>query len=119
MRERDENDFFDDLIDDETDTFAAEFADADEFDEDGGEEDDEEPSQVRTAVLIKNGMLALLTLKSNESGGQIVRVDPRESAPTAQRYETAEEAYRWFATSLTTSRRNGWEVVYDGEPLVG
>src|ERR1044071_9964325 len=115
---RDENDFFDNLIDDETDTFATEFSDADEFDEDG-EEDDDEPSQIRTALLLKNGLLALLTLKSNESGGQIVRVDPRESAPPAQRYETAEEAWKWFSSSLATSRRNGWEVVYDGEPLLG
>ena len=115
---RDENDFFDELIDDETDTYSSEFSDADEFDEDGGDEDDE-PSQIRTAVLSKNGMIALLTIKSNESGGQIVRIDPRESSPTAQRYETAEEAYKWFASSLATSRRNGWEVVYDGEPLLG
>ena len=110
---RDDNDFFDDLIDDETETFDAEF---DETDED---EDDDEPSDVRTAVLCKNGLLALLTMKTNERGGQIVRVDPRESLPTAQRYDDAASAVKWFNRSLATSGRNGWAIIYDGEPLFG
>lgn len=115
---KDENDFFDDLIDDETETYSSEFSDADDF-EDEEDDDGEEPSSLRTAVLTKNGMLALLTLKAGASGGQIVRVDPREQLPTAQRYDDAETALGWFRRSLATSRRNGWEVVYDGSPLFG
>lgn len=111
-----DDDFFDDLIDDETETYASEFS-AEDVDED--EDDDDEPSEVRTAVLLKNGILALLTLKTNERGGQIVRVDPRESLPTAQRYDDAESAIKWFKRSLATSGKNGWAVVYDGEPLFG
>lgn len=114
----DDNDFFDDLIDDETETYSSEFSDAEEEDDDE-DADDEEPSELRTAVLTKNGMIALLTLKAGESGARIVRVDPRESLPTAQRYDDAESAASWFNRSLATSRKNGWEVIYDGTPLFG
>jgi hypothetical protein len=115
---RDENDFFDDLIDDEAETYTSEASDEDDFEGDDDEEDDEE-FETRTAVLSKKGMLALLTVKTNEDGGQIVRVDPRQQLPTAQRYDTPESAIEWFRRSLATSRRNGWEVVYDGVPAQG
>jgi hypothetical protein len=112
----DENDFFDDVIDDE-----AEFNEPSEmgFDDDDDEDDEEEPIDVRTAILSKNGMVALLSLKTYSSGGQIVRVDPRQSLPTSQNYEDGEAALKWFKRSLTTSRKNGWTEVYDGEPLFG
>jgi hypothetical protein len=112
------NDYFDDLIDDETeteDTGATSYFDGGDDDE----EDGEETLDIQTAVLSKNGMLALLTLKTTESGGQIVRFDPREALPTAQRYDDEAEAAKWFRRSLATSLKNGWTVVYDGEPLFG
>jgi hypothetical protein len=117
---KDHNDIFDDIInvDDEGEVEEAEYADeAEEFEEDEEEEDDS--AVVRTAVLRKNDMLALLSLKAGDSGGQIVRFDPREPLPSMQRYETETEARKWFTRSLATSRKNGWCVVYDGEPLVG
>lgn len=111
------NDYFDEMIDDETETEESEMSYFEgETDDD---EEDDEAFDVETAVLSKNGMLALLTLKTNESGGQIVRFDPREALPTAQRYDDEAEAARWFRRSLATSLRNGWTVVYDGEPLFG
>ena len=58
-------------------------------------------------------------LGGGEKGGQIVRFHPREPHAAGQRYETESEAVRWFGRSLATSRRNGWEVVYDGVPLAG
>ncbi|HVF49146.1 MAG TPA: hypothetical protein VNA19_03620 [Pyrinomonadaceae bacterium] len=113
----DQNDFFDDMIDDEPDMDDSSVL---EFDEDGDDDDDEEePIDVRTVVLSKNGMVALLSLKTYTSGGQIVRVDPRQSLPTAQTYEDGEAALKWFKRSLTTSRKNGWTQIYDGEPLFG
>jgi hypothetical protein len=117
MEMSDYNDFFDDMIDvdDEPEADAAQYFDDDEDDEG----DDDDGSVVRTAVLTKNGMIALLSLKVGEDGGQIVRVDPREPQAAGQRYETESEAVRWFGRSLATSRRNGWEVVYDGVPLAG
>ena len=113
----DHNDFFDDMIDvdDDADEGVAQYLD----DEADDEDDDDDLSLVRAAVLAKNGMIALLSLKVGADGGQIVRLDPRESVASAQRYETEGEARKWFGRSLATSRRNGWAVVYDGAPLIG
>ncbi|MDQ3917857.1 MAG: hypothetical protein M3348_05220 [Acidobacteriota bacterium] len=117
---KDHNDFFDDIIDvdDEREAEEAEYADeAEEFDDE--EEGEDDSTVVRTAVLRKNDMLALLSLKAGDAGGQIVRFDPREPLPSMQRYESETEARKWFTRSLDTSRRNGWSVVYDGKPLIG
>jgi hypothetical protein len=123
---KDHNDFFDEMIDvdDESEGEGAEFLeDEDDYelenedeDEDG---DDDGSTVVRTAVLQKNDMLALLSLKAAPDGGQLVRYDPRQSLPSLRRYESEEEARRWYARSLATSRKNGWSVVYDGAPLIG
>ena len=123
---KDYNDFFDEMIDVD-DEAAADEEEDDFLDDDEGFEDDEDEEEVedddsavvRTAVLKKNDMLALLSLKATPEGGQIVRLDPRQRLPSMQRYETEEEALSWFTRSLATSRRNGWSVVYDGAPLVG
>jgi hypothetical protein len=82
-------------------------------------DDDGDPAEVRTALLLKRDMMALLSVKTGEAGGLLVRVDPRQNAPAAQTYETADTALHWFRRSLSTSRRNGWEIVYDGPPLFG
>jgi hypothetical protein len=113
----DYNDFFDDMIDvdNEAEADATQYLDDDDDDAD----EDDDSSVVRTAVLTKNGMIALLSLKAGEAGGQIVRLDPRESLPAVQRYDSEQEALKWFGRSLVTSRRNGWAVVYDGAPLAG
>lgn len=88
---------------------------ADLFDEFDGIED----VVVRTAVLKKNDMLALLCIKSATAGAAICRVDPREKRPAVQLYDDPRAALEWFTKSLRTSRRNGWNVVYDGLPLQG
>jgi hypothetical protein len=87
--------------------------DFDEFD------DDLEDVAVRTAVLQKNNMVALLCIKTATAGAAICRVDPREDRPAVQIYDDASAAVEWFTKSLRTSRRNGWNVVYDGLPLQG
>ncbi len=90
------------------------FDDFDEFDE-------FEPEEVmmRTAVLSKNNMVALLCVKTAEKGGAICRVDPREINPSVQIYDDPEKAMEWFTKSLRTSKEIGWLVVYDGLPLQG
>ena len=112
---KDHNDFFDEMIDvdDEAEGEGVEFLEEEDEDEDDGS------AVVRTAVLQKNDMLALLSLKAAPDGGQLVRYDPRQSLPSLRRYETEEEARKWYARSLATSRKNGWSVVYDGAPLIG
>ena len=123
---KDHNDFFDEMIDvdDESDGEPAEFLEEEEDgygldEEDDDDDDDDGSTVVRTAVLQKNDMLALLSLKAAPDGGQLVRYDPRQSLPSLRRYDTEEEARKWYARSLATSRKNGWSVVYDGAPLIG
>jgi hypothetical protein len=106
------NDFFDDIIDDETESNEFDLM-SDETDE------DDEPVDMRTVVMAKEEMIALLGLKTSSQGGLIVRVDPRENRPAAQTYDDPATASKWFNRSLSTSRRNGWQVIYDGEPLFG
>ena len=109
-----QEDFFDDIISDEE----LEFDDDSDFDMDDSF-DDEEDVEVRTVLLIKNDMMALLGLKQSAETSVIVRIDPRQSLPSAQKYDDAAAALRWFNRSLATSKRNGWEVIFDGHPLFG
>jgi hypothetical protein len=81
--------------------------------------DDSEDATIRTAVLSKNNMIALLCYKSAAEGAAICRVDPREQNPAVQVYDDPAKALEWFARSLRTSRKNGWAVIYDGLPLQG
>ena len=107
------SDEFDDLSDFE---FEGDFTEElDLFDEPDGFED----VVVRTAVLKKQNMVALLCIKSATAGAAICRVDPRESKPAVQLYDDPTAALEWFTKSLRTSRKNGWNVVYDGLPLQG
>ena len=82
-------------------------------------DDEEDEVLVRTAVLQKNNMVALLCIKSATAGAAICRVDPREAQPAVQLYDDPTKALEWFTKSLRTSRRNGWQIVYDGLPLQG
>ena len=87
-----------------------------EFDDFDAELDDVE---MRTAVMKKNDMIALLCIKTASAGAAICRVDPREERPAVQIYDDASAAVKWFTKSLRTSKKNGWQVVYDGLPLQG
>lgn len=73
----------------------------------------------RTALLSKNEMFALLCLKTANQGGAICRVDPREANPAVQLYDDPEKALDWYTKSLSTSKKNGWRIIYDGLPLEG
>jgi hypothetical protein len=103
-----ESDF--DLDDDE---LTDDLADFDDLIEEG------ENVVLRTAVLQKNNLVALLCIKSATAGAAICRVDPREPVPAVQLYNDKDAALEWFTKSLRTSKRNGWNVVYDGLPLQG
>ncbi len=110
----DNNDFFDDIISDELET--------NEFEATSDEEDDDDEVvlvDVRTVIMAKEDMIALLGLKTSPQGGLIIRVDPRENQPAAQTYDDPATAANWFTRSLATSRRNGWQIIFDGEPQYG
>ncbi len=98
-------------LDDEE--FSDELAEFEDFD------NDLEDVLVRTAVLQKNNMVALLCIKSATAGAAICRVDPRENHPAVQLYDDPNAALEWFTKSLRTSKKNGWRLVYDGLPLQG
>ncbi|MDQ3129876.1 MAG: hypothetical protein M3Q99_03820, partial [Acidobacteriota bacterium] len=89
-----EFDFENDDLDFDDDE-AGELADFDEFDEFEPEE-----VQMRTAVLSKNNMYALLCVKTATEGGAICRVDPRENQPSVQIYDDPAKALEWFMKSL-------------------
>ena len=95
------------------DDFRDELAEFEDFD------NDLDDVLVRTAVLQKNNMVALLCIKSATAGAAICRVDPREAHPAVQLYDDPGAALEWYTKSLRTSRRNGWQIVYDGLPLQG
>ncbi len=95
-----------------------EFAE-DEFDEFELDEDEFEEVNIRTAILSKNNMIALLCIKTASEGAAICRVDPRENVPSVQIYDDPQKAVEWFTKSLRTSKLNGWQIVYDGLPLQG
>ena len=81
--------------------------------------DEDESITLRTAVLQKNDMVALLCIKRANAGAAICRVDPREALPAVQVYDDPEAALQWFTRSLRSSKKNGWNVVYYGLPLQG
>jgi hypothetical protein len=122
-----EFDFDPDLDFEEIDSDLESFAVGEEEDDDladfdamlAEEDEDDEPAWMRTAVLQKNHMVALLCIKSATRGAAICRVDPREDRPAVQLYADPEKAFEWFRRSLRTSKKNGWSVVYDGLPLRG
>jgi hypothetical protein len=95
------------------------FEELDDAFEEIDELDDDSEVSMRTAILSKNNMIALLCVKTANQGGAICRVDPRESTPSVQLYDDPDKAIEWFNKSLRTSRRNGWQLVYDGLPLQG
>lgn len=99
--------------------FAEELEEFSEFDSDEFDSVELEEVNIRTAILQKNNMLALLCVKTATQGGAICRVDPREQNPSVQLYDDPEKAIEWFTKSLRTSKANGWSVVYDGLPLRG
>ncbi|MDQ3714346.1 MAG: hypothetical protein M3388_19320 [Acidobacteriota bacterium] len=108
------NEFDFDPEDLESENFEQDLEEFDEFDE-----LDLDEVNVRTAILSKNNMVALLCIKTATAGGAICRVDPREANPSVQIYDDPAKALEWFTKSLRTSRKNGWQIVYDGLPLQG
>src|SRR3954452_8748969 len=108
------NDEFDNDLDfDLEDNFDEDLAEFDEYEDELGN------VELRTAVMQKNDMIALLCIETASAGAAICRVDPREDRPAVQIYDDAAAATEWFTKSLRTSRRNGWNVIYDGLPLQG
>lgn len=111
-----DEDFLDDTHDEEAEI---EDSDVDDDDDEGQDDDGETPLAHHMALLTKNGMIALLLLQIFSDGGVIVRLDPREGQPAANRYTDPNAAESFFTRSLRTSERNGWVVAWEGAPGFG
>jgi len=74
---------------------------------------------IRTVIARKNEMLALLTIIEIEQQARVVTTDPRRPEPSVRVYDDPRQAAREFAAALSTTRKRGWTVVYDGPPLLG
>ncbi|MDQ2746421.1 MAG: hypothetical protein M3T96_04070 [Acidobacteriota bacterium] len=109
------NEFDFDPEDLEFEDFDKELEDFEDFDD----EQELDAVEMRTAILSKNNMVALLCIKTANAGGAICRVDPREQNPSVQIYDDPAKALEWFTKSLRTSAKNGWQIVYNGLPLQG
>lgn len=113
-------DFDDEFGADQLGELDTDFDDSDEMDDDDQDFEVELTNiKRRTAILTKKDMIAVLGVQTFDQGGTICRVDPREERPAVQLYDNPEDALDWFKRSLRTSRKNGWQVVYDGLPLHG
>jgi hypothetical protein len=74
--------------------------------------------ELRTVVMAKEDMLALIGMVKTDEESSITTIDPRREQPLVKTYEpwlVSDE----FRKVLRLSLRNGWRIVYDGEPLWG
>ncbi|HEY0543814.1 MAG TPA: hypothetical protein VGC91_00320 [Pyrinomonadaceae bacterium] len=74
---------------------------------------------IRTAIMSKDELLGIIGLAVAEQFAQVGRFDPRTGEPHTSRWNSRREARRGFRNMLEASRENGWDVLYDGPPLVG
>ncbi len=74
---------------------------------------------IRTVVMIKDGMIGVIGLATSADRSQVARLDLREGQPVSSEFESPESASVGFRNMIKTSRRNGWNVLYDGQPLYG
>lgn len=74
---------------------------------------------IRTAIMEKDALLGIVGLALSAGFAQVGRFDPRSGEPLTSRWEDQNKARRGFRNMLRASRANGWEVIYDGPPLIG
>ena len=74
--------------------------------------------EVRTLLMAKKDMLALIGMVKSDKEASITTIDPRQERPLVKTYEPWLVAGE-FKKVLRLSLRNGWHIIYDGEPLWG
>lgn len=75
--------------------------------------------EIRTALMLKGELIGVIGLVTSEEFAQVGRFDPRTGEPRTSRWDDSRKARRGFKNMLRSSVENGWEVFYDGQPLVG
>lgn len=74
---------------------------------------------IRTAIMLKDDLLGIIGLAVSPEFAQVGRFDPRTGEPHTSRWEDHRRARKGFRNMLRSSRENGWEMIYDGPPLIG
>lgn len=64
-------------------------------------------------------MIGAIGLVVSAEQSQVARLDLREGQPVSSEFDSPEQAARGFRNMIRSSVRNGWSVLYDGEPLFG
>lgn len=75
--------------------------------------------EIRTVLMTKDGMIGVIGLATSTDHSQVARLDLREGQPVSSEFDSPEQATRGFLNMIKASRRNGWTVLYDGQPLLG
>jgi hypothetical protein len=74
---------------------------------------------IRTAIMLKDDLLGVIGVAVSQQFAQVARFDPRSGEPRTSRWDDEGKAKRGFKNMIRASCENGWDVVYDGPPLVG
>lgn len=77
------------------------------------------PDGARTVLLTKDGMLGIFGLAEVGDKIRVASNEPRLDVPSVHEFETLTAAEAVFDDRLRATRRNGWQVFYDGPPLLG
>jgi hypothetical protein len=82
--------------------------------------DSPELLHVRVVILKKLSMYALVELTTTTEGrARVMRFDPRQMPPVSiGPLEELPKVIEAFVVAIMRSKRNGWRVVYDGQPLL-
>ena len=73
----------------------------------------------RVVLLIKDTLIAIITLTHTPRESVIACRDPRCSAPSVRSFADPQYACSIFHRTVRSGERRGWRVFYDGPPLEG
>lgn len=74
--------------------------------------------ELRAALMVKDDLLALISMAKTGVGGRVVTVDPRQPHPQQREYKPGEVIAN-FNQVRRLSRERGWMEAYVGPPLLG
>jgi hypothetical protein len=75
---------------------------------------------IKTAILEKNGLTALLGIRPLATGQAVlIRTDPRDGEASSSLQDSLEMAERNLSGSIRKSVKRGWRLVHFGIPNYG
>lgn len=73
----------------------------------------------RVVLLVKDSLMAILTLTHASRESTISCCDPRCSVPSVRSFTDPRYARSIFLRTVRSGVRHGWRIFYDGPPLEG